>query len=335
MNTIQQDIKDMQFKNIYLIFGEESYLVRYHANRLAEKIVDPEDSMNFTKLDGTTLEQDEILEMAQTLPFFAERRVILIDGSGWFHKSGGKLIDFLPEMPDSTYLIFKESKVDKRNKLYKYFAKNGRIEECKRQNEKTLQTWVLGILKREQKKITRANLELFLSKTGSDMQVIHNELEKLLCYCMYKDTIEEEDIYAICADQLQDRIFAMIDAIAMKDRAGAISLYAELLQLRKPAMQILALITRQFHILMQLKDMRIQDISPQQMAKECRIPAFAVRKNLKQAEKFSDMQLRDAVHACVQAEEDIKNGRLTDQIAVELLIVQFSASSDARSCVRK
>ena len=42
--------------------------------------------------------------------------------------------------------------------------------------------WVLGILKREKKKITRPDMELFLEKTGSDMGNIHMELQKLLDY---------------------------------------------------------------------------------------------------------------------------------------------------------
>ena len=98
-------------------------------------------------------------------------------------------------------------------------------------------------------------MELFLDKTGTDMELITQELEKLLCYTMEKDVIEATDVEAICANQINGKIFDMVDAIGRKEQKKALDLYYDLLMLKEPAMRILYLVTRHFQILMQLRDM--------------------------------------------------------------------------------
>ena len=85
-------------------------------------------------------------------------------------------------------------------------------------------------------------------------------------------------------------------------------------------MRILFLIARQFHILQQVKELRRQGYDSKFIAAKAGIPEFAVRRNLAQAGRIPLEQLKGAVADCVQAEEDIKTGRLNDRMAVELLI---------------
>ena len=84
------------------------------------------------------------------------------------------------------------------------------------QKEPTLKKWILGILKKEGKQITGNALDLFLEKTGTDMENIRMELEKLLCYCMDREAVEEQDIEAICTSRISNQIFQMINAVAEK-----------------------------------------------------------------------------------------------------------------------
>ena len=77
-------------------------------------------------------------------------------------------------------MIFVETEIDKRSRFYKEVKKHGRVVEFGIQKEDTLTKWVLGMLKKEEKNITRETLQVFLGKTGSDMQMIKNELYNLI-----------------------------------------------------------------------------------------------------------------------------------------------------------
>ena len=321
MKTLQEDLKTGNFKHIYLLYGEEAYLVRQYRDRLRDSLCVEGDTMNTSVFSGKDIRPASLIDLSETMPFFAERRVIFVENSGFFKKSPEDLAAYLGELPETTYFIFVEEEVDKRGKMYKQVKKFGSVVEFKRQTDAVLMQWILGKLKKENKRITRPVMELFLDKTGTDMELITQELEKLLCYTMEKDVIEAADVEAICANQINGKIFDMVDAIGRKEQKNALDLYYDLLMLKEPAMRILYLVTRHFQILMQLRDMTGKGFDNKQMAAKAGVPEFAVRKYLGQAKSFSLAQLEEIVRASVQTDENIKTGQMADQLAVELLII--------------
>lgn len=329
MKTIIEDIKSNQFKPVYLLYGEETYLIRQYRDKLKYSICAAEDTMNRTVFAGRDINVKAIIDLAETIPFFAERRCIVIEDSGFFKKSSEEMAEYLSEIPDFSHLIFVEAEVDKRGKLFKQVKKYGAAVEFQRQTESVLMQWILGRLKKEEKKITRPVMELFLSKTGNDMELIEQELEKLLCYTLEKDVIEAEDVETICANQISGKIFEMVNAIAAKQQEKALNLYYDLITLKEPPMRILFLVTRQFQILMQLKEMADQGYDYKYMSERVGIPEFAVRKNIGQARQFTLPQLTRAVKDGVQAEENVKTGQMNDRLAVELFLVTYSAASES------
>lgn len=309
---------------MYLLYGEETYLVRQYRDKLKDAMTNPDDTMNTSFFEGKDIDPGAVIDLSETMPFFAERRCIFIENSGFFRKSTQEITEYMAEIPKTTYFIFTESEVDKRGKLFKQVKKYGSVVEFKRQTESVLMQWILGRLNREGKKITRSVMELFLSKTGNDMELIEQELEKLLCYTMEKAVIEAEDVETICVNQISGKIFEMVDAIAGKQQKKALDLYYDLLMLKEPPMRILFLVTRQFQILMQLKELADKGFDYKFMAGKAGVPEFAVRKYIGQARRFTGSQLRMAVRDGVQTEEDVKTGQMNDRLAVELFIVKYS-----------
>ncbi len=116
-------------------------------------------------------------------------------------------MQYLPSMPDTTILLFVETEVDKRNRLYKKVNDMGYAAELNRQDSAQLARWAGGILAREQKKITNHTMELFLSMTGDDMENIRMELEKVISYTLGRDVITDEDVMAICTVQVTKSYF--------------------------------------------------------------------------------------------------------------------------------
>lgn len=325
MKMLAEDIKNGSFKSSYLLYGEEAYLRTQYKNRLKNALADPSDTMNFSRFEGKGIDPAEIISLAETLPFFAERRLILIEDSGFFKNKCDELADYLPNMPDTTCLLFVETEVDKRNRLYKAVQKYGRVTEFQLQDERTLMKWILGTLKKENKKITESTLQLFLERTGSDMENIHMELEKLLSYTIGREVITSEDVEEICTMQTTGQIFEMIRAIAEKKQRLALDLYYDLLALKEPPMRILFLIARQFNQLLLVKSLTAKGMDRASVASKAQVAPFIAGRLMTQARSFTMQQLRNAVQDCVDAEEAVKTGRITDVLSVEILIVKYSA----------
>lgn len=324
MKTIDADIKSGSFAPVYLLYGEEAYLKRQYRDKLKKALSAEGDTMNTSVFEGKGISTGEIIDLAETMPFFADRRLILIENSGLFKSAAEDLAEYMKEIAASTCFVFVEEEVDKRSRMFKNVKAAGRVVEFKKQSDSVLVQWILGRLKRENKNITQPVMQQFLTAVGTDMENIDKELEKLLCYCMDRDVITAADVAAVCVQQTQNKIFEMVNAIGEKDQKKALNLYYDLLALKEPPMRILFLIARQFQILLQLKELAGKGFDNKFIAGKAGVPEFALRRNLAQARGFPRERLYRAVADCVEAEEAVKTGNRNDRMAVELLIVQYS-----------
>ena len=181
MSIIDEDIKNGKLNHIYLIYGEESFLRKQYKERLKKALSPDEDSMNYSYYEGKDISTGEIIDLAETMPFLAERRTIIIENSPFFKSEGEKIAEYLSAVPDTTYFVFVEESVDKRSKMYKAIAKNGCVVEAQGLSEDKLVTWILQLLKKDNKKITQNSMHYLLDKIGTNMENIRQEVEKLVC----------------------------------------------------------------------------------------------------------------------------------------------------------
>lgn len=321
MRQIAEDIKQNNFKQIYLLYGEERYLRRQYRQKLQAALCSDGDTMNVHFYSGKDVPVGEIIDLAETLPFLAERRVIFISDSGLFKSGGEKLAEYLTSPCEATYFVFTESEVDKRSKLFKTVQSKGYAADFTVQDESTLKRWIAGTLGRDGKKITGNTVQLIISKTGTDMDNIQMELEKLICYCMDRDVVTDADVEAVCTTRISNHIFDMINAIADRKQKAALELYYDLLALKEPPMRILFLIARQCNMLLQAKEMKLKGHDNRTIGSKLGVPPFIAQKVLNQASKFKTSTLRRAVQQCVEAETAVKTGRMNDMMSVEILIM--------------
>lgn len=325
MKSIQEDIKTGNFKQSYLLFGEEAYLKHQYKEKLLNALNPDGDTMNFSRYEGKGIDVRQVIDLCETMPFFAERRVILLEDTGFFKNKCEEFADYMKNLPDYLVLVFSESEVDKRSRMYKTVKSGGRVTEFAKQDEKTLMRWAAGLLGKEGKKITQRDMEFFLTKTGTDMGNIRMELEKLIMYTEGQDIVTAKDIEAICVTQTTNKIFDMVRAVTEKNQKRALELYYDLLTLKEPPMRILFLLAKQFRQLLLTKKMTGEGASQNEIATRLGVPSFVVRNISACARSYTVEELEKAVEDFVDAEEAVKTGRLGDVLSVELLIVKYSS----------
>ena len=324
MKALNEEIKSGQLKKVYLLYGEEAYLKKMYKDRLRKAVLPEGDTMNYAYYEGKNVNVKEVIDLAETLPFFADRRLIILENTGLFKSAATDLADYVKEIPETSCLVFIETEVDKRGKMFKAVKAEGRGTELPFQDEKTLKRWILGFVKKEQKQITESTLNHFLDKVGTDMENIQGELEKLFCYTQGKPEITVEDVEAICVTQITNRIFDMVNAAAEGRQREALDLYYDLIALKEPAMRILYLLTRQVRLLMQVKEMQDLHFAQKEIASKAGIHPYAAQKYMAQTRYFSKERMREAVEESARLEQDVKTGKLSDTLAVEIFIIELS-----------
>lgn len=339
MKSIDADIKEGKFKNIYFLMGVEPYLIRLYRDKLVNALVGTDDELNCRYYDGPVSDMGEVIEYADTVPFFAPRRVIVLENTGLFKSSDDKLASYLKDMPETTFMIFTEcfrgerrderkyesALVDKRYKMYKTVHDLGRIIEFKRLQEADLINWLLRRFADSGLKVTRRAMDCILEYVGDDMTRLVNESEKLICYRAGHSSVDEDDVKKICSRNIDNDIFEMVGAIAAKNRRKALKLYYDLIELKVRSMNILALISREFNLLMQVKILKNSGRDKDDISKLTRINPFFVGKYISVSGRFTSEYLREAVEECVETETAAKQGLIDDMIAVEMLIIKYSS----------
>ena len=313
MKRVLQHIKEQKYQNLYLFYGKEKYLVAQTRDKLKEALIPSGDTMNYSYFEGKKTAIPEILELIQTMPFFNDYRLLVLDQTELGKKSNDDFLNALKEMPETTILLIIEDDVDKRSKIYKYINKEGCAVSFETPKEKDLVLWVAQMLKKEQKKMTQ-----------KDMFTIKNELEKLISYTKGREVIGAEDLEALTTAQTTNQIFVMLEAIAKKQRDTVLKLYYDLIELKESPFGILALLVRQCNQLLQTQSLLKAGKSQGEMAKELKVPPFVAGKLKQQVRLFKREELYEMIKKCAATDEGIKTGKITDRIGVELLLVEFS-----------
>ena len=331
LNVISEDLKNNSLRHLYLLFGQEDYLIRQNKDKLLKGLISDGDTLNYSHFEGKDIQVSEIIGIAETLPFLSERRVILIEDSGFFKNKCDELTDYVASVPDYLYMIFIEDQVDKRSRLYKRVNENGRALEFTMPDEATLLKWIGSFLSKNHKSISPKNASVFLSRTGSDMGNIRNELDKLIGYTGGRSTVTLADIDAVCTVRIENKIFVMIQAVTENDQQKALDLYADLLFLKEAPLKILALMAKQFNQILFAKKMDRSGRSVKETAAALKLQDYVVRKLLACSRKYNVRQLEMIVSDYVKTEEAVKTGRISDRLAVELMIIKYSSAKNSRA----
>lgn len=325
MKSLNEDIKTGQFKQAYLLYGEEAYLKKQYKDKLTKAMLPEGDTVNYAYYEGKGTNPAELIDLAETMPFFADRRLIVVENSGFFKNATPELADYIKNMPETACFLFVESEVDKRGKMYKAVKDKGRAVEMGRQDEKTLLYWLAGLVKKEGKQIKESTAQYLVAKTGTDMENLEKEMEKLFSYTLGQTEITIQDIDEICTTQVTNKIFDMVESVATKQQKRALDYYYDLLALKEPPMRILYLLSRQFKLLMEVKDLSGRGYDKPQIAKTAGLHPFVAGKYIQQCRSFSKEELRSIMEEAANTEEMVKTGRLNDRMSVELFIVKYSS----------
>ncbi len=324
MKRLAGDIKIRTFAPVYLLYGDEDYLVSQYKNRLY-KAASGDDTMNAWSLSGKDIELSKLRDFTDTLPFFAERRVLLLEDTGLFSSASEGFDRWIETLPETACVIFSEKEVDKRTRLYKAVQKKGYIAELNHPDERMLSDWVLKKIGARKLSVTKDAFRRFFEICDPSMQSMENELQKLLDYCAEKGSITAEDVDLIVTRSPENRVFDMIAKLSSGQRVESLDLYYDLLSLREPPMRILYLISRQLNQMMLLRTMERDGRSRDEMAASLKLRPYIAGKILQEASRFSVESLHAFLKEALDLELAVKSGDLQENMSVEMLIFRMTA----------
>lgn len=317
---------------VYLFHGEDSFACEHAlANLQQAEIPAAVADLAVTRLDGATLTIPALIEHCAAAPFLSPRRLVIVDGlAGRLEKGQPNTLlkplqDYLPRLPESTILVFRErSALPARHPLVALVAKVGQVREFGPPRGRELSRWIAEQVRQEGAEITPAACDLLAATSGGDPATLHHEIEKLVSYVGPQGRIDEALVGELASAGRLSDIFALVDAIGQRRRARAMLELHRLLQAGQHPLYILSMVVRQFRLLLQVKGIPAGERQPEQVARILGVHPYVAEKAIAQGQSFHREELEQIYHRLVRADQEIKTGRHEDEVALELAIVEVT-----------
>ena len=337
---------------IYLLYGEdglslEQALAALKADAGSAELQD----LNVATLDGATVEFDEFSAACSTVPFLADKRVVIVSGLLSRFESGGfggarsrarsqprnqqnesrlgpwsAMKDYLPTVPDTTDLIFVDGRVAGNNPLIGHIKPHANVRTFPLPPMRDVPGWIRGLAEKLGVSIEPKAVATLAEAIGSDTRVLDSELRKLALY-RTGETILQEDVNELVSYAREASIFAAVDAV-LAGRAGvALRLIQRITTSGRPATYVITMIARQVRLLLLAKDLKAQRVAPQEMGSRLSSSGYPLTKTLEQEGLFSNERLKLIHRKLLEADLAIKTGAADEQMALDMLIVELSTSS--------
>ncbi|HEY8422282.1 MAG TPA: DNA polymerase III subunit delta [Thermoclostridium sp.] len=326
MTILKQQLKEKNIGKLYFFTGPEQFLVRYYVDEIVRTLL-PENAraLNYNIFEEkTTLKQIE--DAVSVFPAFSERRVVVVKESNLF-KSGDnqqRFDEFFKSLPDYICLIFIQSDPDKRTSLYKALKKHALLIECDWQKADALTKWVIKVFASHKKQISESDAAFFVNLLDPDMTFMLHEIEKIVCYMGEKTQVTRGMITDVVTKSTKARIFDLIDAVSQRKMSDAIQIMDELIAMKEPVPLIMAMIGRQFFILLKTKKLEERRVPQAEMAKLLGIMPYFMEKTRRQAANFSKDALKRLAYKCAETDFAVKTGQIDGRLAIELLLMEIS-----------
>ena len=319
-------LKKNTVPSVLLFEGEEEYLKKKALMDLRAALL----PAGMEELNETTLTApapDEIVAAAETLPFMADRRLIVVRDEKSLSgraEADEKLLDYLPKVPQTAVLLFFcGEKPDGRKKLYAAVKKLNGIVTFSPMKDRELTAFVINAFREQGKECNERTAEYLIFTSGTDSNQLLAEVNKIASHNLATSSVTPEEVTALATPSLECTVFQMVDAVVSRQNNRAFSLLQSQLLLGSDRLYILAMLLRQFRLLQHIKIMQYEKRSREDIRGALGVPSFALDQYLRQASFYTGGQVKQAVKICFDTEYAVKSGKLNQDGALEAAILKI------------
>jgi DNA polymerase-3 subunit delta len=320
-------------KTFYVFHGTDEFSLKNEIRQIRARMGDPQVAdLNTTTLDGKTTSVVDVLASARSFPFLSDKRLVIVEGLlTWLTRKGagktGKsdldaLAGELPQLPDTTRLVFADYVVlDEAHPILHLARRDPHGFVKAFQPPDNPMQWIMQRVQHYGGQIEPSAAAALGTVAGSDLRALDSECYKLITFAGPDRPINESDIAALTSYVPETNVFAVVDAIAKRDGNEALTLVHRLLNTTKQdAFSLFGAINRQFRLLLMIREAVDANANPRQIPDLQRIPGFKRDFLIRQAHTFTLEQLEGIYRALLEVDHDFKQGRIKDDLALDLLV---------------
>ena len=228
--------------SLAFICGDDEFAVKKRAKEIFQAWAAESGDMDQEIIDAAVSNSGDALnaiaklrEALQTLPFFGSSKIVWLRDCSFLGEeraaSAQAVMDALAGLAgelksfkwENVRLLISAGKVDRRKTFFKTLEKIGAVENFEaisaddRDWAERAEAIARGAIRQRGKEITEEALAELVARVGANARQFDNEAEKLALFIGKRQTIEFDDVAAICSRNKTARAFALGDALGDRD----------------------------------------------------------------------------------------------------------------------
>ncbi|MFD1736634.1 DNA polymerase III subunit delta [Bacillus salitolerans] len=334
MLEIHKKIKAHKFSPVYLLYGKETHFINETITLLLQNVLKEEErDFNSSTYDLEETPLDIALEDAQTIPFFGDKRIIIMKNASFLTGVKEKdkvehrleLLEKYMASPSPTaivVIVVYAEKLDERKKLTKLLRKEAEVLEASLSDEKSILQWLENEVNHFDVSITEEASHLLLQYVRNSITLLVHEINKMVMFVGRGGSIDAETVHLLSSKTIEDNIFELIENVMEKKIPEAMHIFQDLLKLNEEPIKIVSLLVSQFRLLYQVKDLSSRGYGQQQIATHLKIHPYRVKLALQKVTGFSFNYLKNNIDELANLDYSMKTGKVDKRLGVELFILK-------------
>ncbi|MDD4036669.1 MAG: DNA polymerase III subunit delta [Bacilli bacterium] len=313
--------------NLYLIYGEEEYLINKKINELKLN-----DGNNIAKYDLLETNVMNLIKDA-SMPSLLGNNKVIIGYNAYFLTSTTKksiehdtdaLLKYINNPnPDTILILTINDKLDERKKIVKQLKEVCKVYSFNKLDSREVGKIVSDVIKEDGYIISNEDLNYLLLRTGNNLNMIMNEVSKLKLYKVADKEILRKDIFELVSKNSEDNIFDLIDSIINKDYKRVFEIYEDLLLKGEEPIKIIILLANQIRIIYQTKVLIKKGYSERDIASRISAHPYQVKLAHQKSYNFTEPELLNYLMKLADLDIAIKTGKIDKEIGLEMLFLEL------------
>lgn len=287
---------------VITLTGANRFELQRELDGLVRAFLAEHDEFGLERIDGEEAEYDRLSEALTSLPFLADKKLVILRTPGANKQFAENIEALLSGVPESTDAVLVEPKLDKRSAYYKHLKKVTDYREFAELDANGLARWATEAAKAKGGNLSMGDARYLVDRVGASQQLLDQEIDKLI---LYKADITRQSIEALTEMAPQSTVFELLEAAFGGNSRRAMALYAEQRALKVEPQQIIAMLAWQLHIVALVKTAG-NGRTPDAIAKEAKVSPYVVKKSGGIARSLSLAELKDQIASLLDIDRRLK-----------------------------
>ncbi|MGZ6004839.1 MAG: DNA polymerase III subunit delta [Candidatus Saccharimonadales bacterium] len=304
---------------IKVLTGANHFLLQQELNQIIDEFTNAYGDLNLERLDGEEVSAERLMEAAHSLPFLADKKLIILRNPGIQKAFMERIDNVINDVPEGVEVVLVEPKIDRRSSYYKVLKARTELKEFMETDSNKLNTWIVQYVKEQDGQISSTDASYLIERVGSNQQLLHGELQKLLSF---NSNISHANIDLLTELAPQSTIFELIDSAFAGNAKKTLELYHQQRALKVEPQQIIAMLAWQLHVLAVVKT--AGDKSSEEIAKAAKLNPFVVRKTATLASRINLAEVKGLIKRALKLDTDLKSRSIDADEALQYFLLTIS-----------